>query len=416
MHGGGAPPKGPSRRAGRSALLIAALLLLTLVAAGLESASAASPGADDASEPWRREANQDRDAELRGRLTALENAREAEAEAAAREKSIGGEKLKDADAASAQAAAFMTKAEKLLASEDNLKEEEGSVKARLDALEKRHKNIKLWSACNDGSAECAANHKDTWGPDALEPADDSVTSVLRRHQKRAARSRGRKGDDDVNFDASSPGTPYSAEERTDSKPAVDWKVVKNPELRAGYDLSNCFVAAEKDKSTVQVEIMDKRKFIITEKGCRCMIPFPYYKFAGYGDNGEVYEESEVTHYDRCSKNGSKKGWCATTANCGSPSEDSHAGLGEGDYGWTHWDYCTNKRQTKFAPVWSATHSAGDVTCLADYLLASDRAAEWRALELLRQALRALHWQRPQRRLRHLRPHSMVCWYNPPAPN
>jgi hypothetical protein len=127
MHGGGAPPKGPSRRAGRSALLIAALLLLTLVAAGLESASAASPGADDASEPWRREANQDRDAELRGRLTALENAREAEAEAAAREKSIGGEKLKDADAASAQAAAFMTKAEKLLASEDNLKEEEGSV-------------------------------------------------------------------------------------------------------------------------------------------------------------------------------------------------------------------------------------------------------------------------------------------------
>ena len=36
-------------------------------------------------------------------------------------------------------------------------------------------------------------------------------------------------------------------------------------------------------------------------------------------------------------------------------------------------------------AWEATHSAAQVSCLASYFLDSDRALEWRALDLLRQA-------------------------------
>lgn len=111
-------------RTARWGALLPVLLLLAVACASPAVADTTSGAGDDAGEPWRREANQDRDAELRGRLSALDNAREAEAEAAAREKSIGGEKLEEATKASKQAAAFMTKAEKLLASEDNLKDEE----------------------------------------------------------------------------------------------------------------------------------------------------------------------------------------------------------------------------------------------------------------------------------------------------
>ena len=35
-------------------------------------------------------------------------------------------------------------------------------------------------------------------------------------------------------------------------------------------------------------------------------------------------------------------------------------------------------------TWEATHSAAQVSCLANFLLDSDRAIEWRALDLLRQ--------------------------------
>jgi hypothetical protein len=35
-------------------------------------------------------------------------------------------------------------------------------------------------------------------------------------------------------------------------------------------------------------------------------------------------------------------------------------------------------------VWESTHSAGEVSCLANFFMDSDRSLEWRALDLLRQ--------------------------------
>jgi hypothetical protein len=256
---------------GNRALLASIAVLLLLASALLQVAGATAPAGDDSGEPWRREASQDRDAELRGRLSALDNAREAEAEAAAREKSIGGEKLEEATKASKQAAAFMTKAEKLLASEDNLKDEESNVKERLDVLEKGHQNLKRWSSCDAGDADCTADQQDVWGPSApagTQSAAQHIASVLKSKKKTA---KSPPAPPPV-FDPSPRGRPYAAKAWTDAKPVVDWTAVKSSALRAGYELSNCFVAAEKDPSTVQVEIMDKRTFIVTKKGARPATP------------------------------------------------------------------------------------------------------------------------------------------------
>ncbi|KAJ1469104.1 hypothetical protein T484DRAFT_1852832 [Baffinella frigidus] len=255
-------------RTARWGALLPVLLLLAVACASPAVADTTSGAGDDAGEPWRREANQDRDAELRGRLSALDNAREAEAEAAAREKSIGGEKLEEATKASKQAAAFMTKAEKLLASEDNLKDEESNVKERLDVLERGHHNLKRWNSCDAGDAGCTADQKDVWGPSAPEGAesDGRISSVLKSRKKKRKRTEAAPAPPAV-FDPSPRGRPYSGKVWQDAKPVVEWATVKTSALRAGYELSNCFVAAEKDPSTVQVEIMDQRTFIVTKEGC-----------------------------------------------------------------------------------------------------------------------------------------------------
>jgi hypothetical protein len=78
-------------------------------------------------------------------------------------------------------------------------------------------------------------------------------------------------------------------------------------------------------------------------------------------------------------------WCATQGECGRKSVDPHAGIGEGKYGWTHWDYCDpSKKGWTNKILWQAKHSAGQVTCLAEYFIKSDKASELRALDLLRQ--------------------------------
>lgn len=115
-----------------------------------------------------------------------------------------------------------------------------------------------------------------------------------------------------------------------------------------------------------------------------MMPWKYYPEDVVHGGG--VESATLKTYDGCSHNGSPgKPWCAVVGDrCGLESDDPHAGRGEGMYGWTKWDYCTKKTRWAHKTLWEATHSAGQVTCLAEFLITSDKATEWRALDLLKQ--------------------------------
>lgn len=89
--------------------------------------------AEDPEQPWRLQANEHRDAKLEAELSALKDASAAEAQAAAREKAVGSETLQKADEETHQATKFMTRAERLLASEQALKDEQvGVARTELD--------------------------------------------------------------------------------------------------------------------------------------------------------------------------------------------------------------------------------------------------------------------------------------------
>eukprot|EP00288_Rhodomonas_lens_P003507 CAMPEP_0177733494 /NCGR_PEP_ID=MMETSP0484_2-20121128/23712_1 /TAXON_ID=354590 /ORGANISM="Rhodomonas lens, Strain RHODO" /LENGTH=585 /DNA_ID=CAMNT_0019246873 /DNA_START=52 /DNA_END=1809 /DNA_ORIENTATION=- len=371
--------------------------------------------AEDPEQPWRLQANEHRDAKLEAELSALKDASAAEAQAAAREKAVGSETLQKADEETHQATKFMTRAERLLASEQALKDEQEKVQEKLSALESEHQNIHGWAACSGQG--CRAANRDEWAVSEDSPLAPSaathlaergrdgsseqrrqeVMQRLKHHSKKSKHGKhGKKHkheDKPVEkaFDPGPQGKPYSMDGWVDTKPEVNWAKLKQGAMKAGYDLTNCMVAAEKDDSTVEVRVMRMGKAVVTKKGCTCLSPWSVYKEHG-ASKGHMQESQELTTYggdsskQLCSKNGSSKSWCAVWGDdCGTLSTDPHAGHGEGQYGWTHWDYCnTKKKRWHWLDKWEDVHSAAEVTCVADFLLASDRAAEWRALELLRQ--------------------------------
>lgn len=80
-------------------------------------------------------------------------------------------------------------------------------------------------------------------------------------------------------------------------------------------------------------------------------------------------------------------WCAVDGDaCGRKSDDLHVGSQDDQYGWSHWDFCDPSKKGGWTHkvLWKAKHSAGQVTCLAEFLITSDKATEWRALDLLQQ--------------------------------
>jgi len=400
-------------------------LMLLLTAAAAVAAEASGDGASEAlGEPWRTGARERREEHLKDVLSSLGQVREAEAKAADHEKEIGGSKLKEANRATEEATTFMAKAEKLLASEAALKEEQAGVARRLEDLDGAHSNVKLWQDCKDGDEACAAgSSRDEW--EKKEHSTELASSALQRlrdlemlkkehsrrtkkhqhhhhhrkkthHSKKKPHQKMGKVDERMTrparsateFDSRPEGHPYGDYQWKDEKPAVKWSEVKRSALKAGYDVSNCFVAAAKDPSMVTVKVLSKQKIYIqkTWKMCTCKMPWKYVKEAAVV-NGVIVESSEISEMDKCSMNGSDKPWCATDSDsCGRVSYDTKAGHGPGQYDWTRWDYCRSKKTPRYGQVvvWEATHSAAEVSCLANYFLDSDRALEWRALDLLRQ--------------------------------
>jgi hypothetical protein len=295
------------------------LVLVALAGGALLCAADAAQGADDAldvlDEPWRTGARERRAEHLKDVLSSLGQVREAEAKAADHEKAMGNNKLQEADHATQEATQFMAKAEKLLTSEQALKEEQEGVKRRLDALEARHSNVKPWADCADGSDGCS---RDEWAREedkehgthlasrALQRLRDVATRRTHskrtqmhshRHKKTHSRRHGtrtkskryeeqpsrmrRPPRDTSKFDSRPEGHPYGDYEWKDEKPAVEWSKVKHGALKAGYDLSNCFVAAAKDPSMVTVKILDRQKVTLqkTWSKCTCKFPFKYVKEA-----------------------------------------------------------------------------------------------------------------------------------------
>jgi hypothetical protein len=88
--------------------------------------------------------------------------------------------------------------------------------------------------------------------------------------------------DSSKFDSRPEGHPYGDYQWKDEKPAVDFSTVKQGVLKAGYDLSNCFVAAAKDPGLVTVKILDRKKITIqkTLQKCTCKFPWKYVREAG----------------------------------------------------------------------------------------------------------------------------------------
>jgi len=292
-------------------LMLSVLLMLSVtlvkVVAGADGAS--SDVLDSLGEPWRRRSTE-REEHLKDVLSSLGQVRQAEAKAADHEKEIGSSKLKEASRATEEATTFMAKAEKLLASEEALKQEQTEVDRRLDKLEGAHSNVKLWQDCKDGDEVCTVgSSRDEW--EKQEHSTELARSALQRlgdkemlkkkHGRRTKSSRDRRHSTKTTtntesrvagrmrrparlasaFDAHPEGHPYGDQQWKDEKPAVEWREVKHSALKAGYDLSNCLVAAAKDPSMVTVKILNKQKIYIqkTAQGCTCQMPWNYVKEA-----------------------------------------------------------------------------------------------------------------------------------------
>lgn len=339
---------------------------------------------------------------LRTALHALQGATMEEKRLARDDQSKGSKELEQAQRmldsgeqrarrAERDATGFMGKAAQLMASEKALEKQQVAVKRELGAIAAEHRNIVAWEACREGPGCEGGMGQDVWesATSSSPPsphrtsARDGSSSLSRRSSGRAA---GRGGSDGDLLPGKVGIKPYSASEWHDTKPVTEWGRVKPAALKAGYDLNNCMVAAQKDTGVVRVKIVEKVKAPLTKQGCTCKLPWTYYR-EKLVKGGEAHESSNLHSYDRCSMNGSPgKPWCAVNGDsCGVASDDEHAGHGEGKYGWTHWDYCDEGRMGwAHKTLWEATHSAGQVTCLAEFLIASDKATEWRALDLLRQ--------------------------------
>jgi hypothetical protein len=87
---------------------------------------------------------------------------------------------------------------------------------------------------------------------------------------------------------------------------------------------------------------------MTVKGCRCMLPF---KFSVKSLGREItYDEcTDIENPEMFNATGIDRvpgpGWCAVDPddqNCGHTSRDAKAFIGEGGYGWTHWDVCRSQ--------------------------------------------------------------------------
>jgi hypothetical protein len=425
--------QGIKRRPHSALVILAAASVIALV--GVTATAGTGSNSDTLEildEPWRTGDRQRREEQLENVVSSLRQVREAEAKAADHEENVGADKMKEAAHAKQEAANFMAKAKKLLGSERALQREQIGVEKRLDDLEAAHSNVKLWMECARGDVGCReGDSRDEWEREEGVPRTP-ISSALRRLQRLRQRAqaagepdagqdsailRGRKKEGkrkmDQERDKREPadsvkgppiisrprqhaadlrpkGHPYANTEWKDRKPGLKWQAIKAGALKAGYDLSNCFAAAAKDPAQVTVKIVSRDEVTIqkTAQGCTCKFPWKYYKEAEDID-GAVVEKDHMHEYDRCSANGSSKDklWCATDSDeCGQVSEDAHAGHGRGKYGWTRWDYCLKKATSGYQNVvkWESTHSAAEVSCLANFFLSSDRALEWRALDLLQQ--------------------------------
>ena len=421
-------------------------LLLASVAAALVGAAAAAGAAegakledtiDELGEPWGASARRARATRLEAVASSLRQVRAAEVRAARHEKQLGSSKLDEADRATQEAARFTAKADKLLSSERALRQEQAAVERRLDALEAGHVNVRPWRECqgrsDGGGADCQAGESaDEWESEqgaavggggrrgsrshassaALQRLRQHTARIqaLRRKRKRHASKRTkhsggaskRSGDatntgarsfatdtaDPLRAHGPSRGYPYGNKQLSDSNPTVNWKELKTGALKAGYDLSNCFVAAAEFPSQVTVKIMKTQTVPVqkTERGCTCKSQWKYRRETQVVDE-KIVEEDHSHTYEGCSMNGSNKKWCATDQDsCGIVSTDAHAGYGQGRYGWTRFDYCSGAPTTdsRHVALYQSKHSGGAVSCLADFFIKSDRALEWRALDLVRQ--------------------------------
>jgi hypothetical protein len=310
---------------GQLLLLVASAGIALICAAATDAAGHGAADALDAlDEPWRTGARERQAEHLQDVLSSLGQVREAESKAAGHEKAMGDSKLQEAGRATQEATQFMAKAEKLLLSEQALKEEQAGVERRLHDLEAQHSNVKPWADCAAGDDGCS---RDEWAREedkehsthlasrALERLRD-MAMLKKQHSNRkgAAETPGimvvnsrshsgrRKRDktgtppkdkeayarmrrpprDSSKFDSRPEGHPYGDYQWKDEKPAVQWSTVKQGVLKAGYDLSNCFVAAAKDKGMVTVKILDRKKITIqkTLQKCTCKFPWKYVREAG----------------------------------------------------------------------------------------------------------------------------------------
>ena len=297
------------RRAGLLLLIAAAALTLVASVAASSPRNLHDDALDSLGEPWRTGARERKEQQLKDVLSSLGQVRKAEATAAEHEKDVGSSKLEMANRETQEATQFMAKAEKLLASEQALKDEQAGVKHRLDELEHAHHNVRQWEACADGADNCRPGDRhDEWETEEEERGSDLTSEAMqklrnlaslkkhhRHHKKKHHRKKKGKKVKEVSgplrmrrpprnatsFDSRPEGHPYGDYQWNDEKPAVKWSDVKRGALKAGYDLSNCFVAAAKDPSMVTVKILNKEKITIqkTWKKCTCKFPFKYYREA-----------------------------------------------------------------------------------------------------------------------------------------
>lgn len=137
------------------------------------------------------------------------------------------------------------------------------VKRELGEIEAEHRNIRQWAQCADGGDCEKGSQQDLWerrgGGGHQEISSQGSTEV-------APRAVSVGGQALASHAPEIERKPYSASEWTDTKPAVSWEHSKPLAIEAGYELSNCMVAAEKDTGVVEVKLIEKVPAIMTEQG------------------------------------------------------------------------------------------------------------------------------------------------------
>eukprot|EP00960_Hanusia_phi_P031977 749592-Hanusia_phi.AAC.3 len=275
---------------GRTVALVALVALLSMAMAedtvtsrlmqGQETGRGRAGGSDATLEldrPWDEGREVEKKERLQDVLKAIKEAEAADREAAKQEKAFGGKKLADANSATAQAAKFMSKAERLLRSEEALKQEERNVEAKLVSLKDSGVMGGHWRSHGTEFA-------DEWRIYPKRPLERLKEVARRRAMLKSSKGKKGKGkngkgkvvavNDDVSdldkdgklqsrasdqFNDLPQGKPYGDNQWTDSKPKVRWSYYRKNTIKAGFDLSNCFLAAQKDKSQVVVKILEKQE-------------------------------------------------------------------------------------------------------------------------------------------------------------